>query len=66
MKAAEVLVPPKPEVTPPSLDDEAEAAAPATASTFLDSMQEFSIRLEDIISTYGSAAGVLDKQVTSA
>lgn len=66
VKAAEVLVPPQPEVASPSLDNEAEAAAPPAASTFLDPMEEFSMRLEDIISTYGSAANVLDKQVTSA
>ncbi|XP_041660450.1 beta-taxilin-like isoform X2 [Cheilinus undulatus] len=70
VKAAEVLVP------PPTEDSEVEEAAPLAAcasssspspsssssSDFFDPMEEFSRRLEDIVSTYGSAASVLDKQ----
>ncbi len=64
VKAAEVLVPPQPDV---SEDAAEEAAAPPAAcsspSDFIDPMLEFSRRLEDIISTYGSAASVLDRLV---
>lgn len=68
VKAAEVLVPPQPDVASSSSDTDnagGEAAAPPAASDFLDPMEEFGMRLEDIISTYGAAASVLDKQVTS-
>lgn len=53
LKAAEVPVPPQPAVPSP------EAGAEAS-----DPLGEFNRRLEDIISTYGAAAAVLDQQVT--
>ncbi|XP_031735276.1 beta-taxilin-like isoform X1 [Anarrhichthys ocellatus] len=52
VKAAEVLVPPKP-------DGKAENTEASSSS---DPMEEFKRRLEDIISTHGSAAELLDKQ----
>ncbi|KAM6992823.1 LOW QUALITY PROTEIN: beta-taxilin [Tautogolabrus adspersus] len=63
VKAAKVMVPPQPTE---STEDE-EAAPPAArasspTSDFFDPMEEFNRQLEDIISTYGSAASVLDKQ----
>lgn len=70
VKAAEVLVPPQPDVASSSPDadnTEGEVVAPpavcGSPSDSFDPMEEFSRRLEDIISTYGSAASVLDKQV---
>ncbi len=70
MKAAEVLVPPQPDVAPSSPAAEnaegvvaAPPAACGSSSDYFDPMEEFSKRLEDIISTYGSAASLLDKQV---
>lgn len=72
MKSAEVLLPPQADVAAVSSPDAdvtgGEAAAvPAVpvVSVFLDPMEEFSERLEDIINTYGAAAGVPDEQVTS-
>lgn len=69
VKTAEVLVPPQTDAAAASSPDADvvgdEAAAPPAASDFLDPLEEFSMRLEDIINTYGSAAGVLDEQVTS-
>ncbi|XP_041814708.1 beta-taxilin isoform X1 [Chelmon rostratus] len=69
VKAAEVLVPPQPDVASSSPDadnTEGEVVAPpavcGSPSDSFDPMEEFSRRLEDIISTYGSAASVLDKQ----
>ncbi|XP_075968284.1 beta-taxilin-like isoform X2 [Anarhichas minor] len=52
VKAAEVLVPPK-------SDGKAENTEASSSS---DPMEEFKRRLEDIISTHGSAAELLDKQ----
>ncbi|KAE8286463.1 Beta-taxilin Muscle-derived protein 77 [Larimichthys crocea] len=43
-------------------ESEAPPAACAASSDFFDPMEEFSRRLEDIISTYGSAASVMDRQ----
>lgn len=66
VKAAEVLVSPQSDVVASSPDADsakAEAAAPSAASNFFDPMEEFSRRLKDIISTHGSAASLLDKQV---
>lgn len=60
MKAAEVLMPPQPDM---DAESEAPPAACAASSDFFDPMEEFSRRLEDIISTYGSAASVMDRQV---
>ncbi|XP_008287881.1 gamma-taxilin isoform X2 [Stegastes partitus] len=64
-KAAEVLLPPQPDKASSSLDPESSegeaSAARASASSF-DPLEEFGRRLEDIISTYGSAVGVPDKQ----
>ncbi|KAM7368285.1 hypothetical protein PAMP_014520 [Pampus punctatissimus] len=62
---AKVLVPPQPDIasSPPDADSAAaEAAAPPAASNFFEPMKEFSRRLEAIISTHGSVAGLLDKQ----
>ncbi|KAM7395848.1 hypothetical protein PAMA_007229 [Pampus argenteus] len=61
---AKVLVPqPDMASSPPDADGAAvEAAAPPAASNVFNPMKEFSRRLEAIISTYGSAAGLLDKQ----
>ncbi|XP_023266845.1 beta-taxilin-like isoform X2 [Seriola lalandi dorsalis] len=66
VKTAKVLVPPQPDVA--SLNNEnteGEAARPAargSSSDLCDPMLEFSRRLEDILSTHGSAASLLDKQ----
>ncbi|KAG8011536.1 Beta-taxilin [Nibea albiflora] len=58
VKATEVLVPPQPD-----MDAESEAPpADCASADFFDPMEEFSRRLEDIISTYGSAASVMDRQ----
>lgn len=58
-------MPPQPDKVSPPMDPESSegevAAARSWASSF-DHMEEFHRRLEDIISTYGSAAGLLDKQ----
>ncbi|KAI3363910.1 hypothetical protein L3Q82_001509 [Scortum barcoo] len=68
VKAAEVLVSPQPDVASLSATAESaeglEAAPPAacTSSDCLDPMEEFNRRLEEIISSYGSAGGILDKQ----
>ncbi|XP_070781839.1 alpha-taxilin [Enoplosus armatus] len=69
VKAAELMVSPQPDVAspPPGAENtEGEAAAPPAASGSSSSssnpMEEFSRRLEDIISTYGSAASLLDRQ----
>ncbi|TMS12728.1 Beta-taxilin [Larimichthys crocea] len=59
VKAAEVLMPPQPDM---DAESEAPPAACAASSDFFDPMEEFSRRLEDIISTYGSAASVMDRQ----
>ncbi|XP_044025670.1 gamma-taxilin isoform X1 [Siniperca chuatsi] len=69
VKAAEVMVSPQPDVassSPDAENTEGEVAAPPAAcsssSDFFDPMEEVSRRLEDIISTYGSAASLLHKQ----
>ncbi|XP_040920699.1 beta-taxilin isoform X2 [Toxotes jaculatrix] len=67
VKAAKVLVPPQPDVASPSPADEsaegeAAAAACGPSPDFIDPMLEVSTRLAHIISTYGSAGGLLDKQ----
>ncbi|XP_068199387.1 alpha-taxilin isoform X1 [Antennarius striatus] len=64
LNAADVLAPPQPGVASSSLDGaDGDAEAPPTDSSgFFDPLEEFSQRLDDIISTYGSAAGVLDGQ----
>ncbi|GAA6231662.1 alpha-taxilin-like isoform X1 [Lates japonicus] len=67
VKAAKVLVPPQPDVASSNMDDEhtegeAAAAACGSSSDSFDPMLEFSRRLEDIISTYSSAADLMDKQ----
>lgn len=49
--AAEVVLPPRP--TSPE------------GGAFPDPLEEFNLRLEDIIRTFGSAAAALDSQVTS-
>ncbi|XP_070705430.1 alpha-taxilin isoform X2 [Pempheris klunzingeri] len=72
VKAAEVLVPPQPDVasSPPDAENtgaKVAAAPPAACSSpsdFFDPMEEFSRRLEDIIGTYGCAAALQDKQVS--
>ncbi|XP_060908786.1 beta-taxilin-like isoform X2 [Labrus mixtus] len=63
VKAAKVMVPPQPtestegeEAAPPA------ACASSPSSDCFDPMEEFNRQLEDIISTYGSVASVLDKQ----
>lgn len=66
VKAAEVPVPPQPDKPSSALDpksSEVVEAAAAACADVLDPMKEFGRRLEDIISTYGSAASLLDKQV---
>ncbi|XP_073349408.1 beta-taxilin-like isoform X1 [Pagrus major] len=68
VKTTEVLVPPQSDMesSSSSPDTDGEAAAPPAAcsssSDYINPMEEFSRRLEDIISTYGSAASMLDKQ----
>ncbi|XP_036943426.1 beta-taxilin-like isoform X1 [Acanthopagrus latus] len=68
VKATEVLVPPQSDMASSSSssspDTVGEAAAPPAAcgSSSVNPMEEFNRRLEDIISTYGSAASALDKQ----
>ncbi|KAG7234387.1 hypothetical protein INR49_004853, partial [Caranx melampygus] len=67
VKTAEVLVPPQPDVasaSPHGENTEGEVARPdarGSSSDLVDPMLEFSRRLQDIISTYGSAVGLLDK-----
>ncbi|XP_071772119.2 beta-taxilin isoform X1 [Centroberyx gerrardi] len=56
VKAAEVLAPPQSSCP----DGSAEGQAPPPGPS--DPMEELSRRLEDVISTYGSAASLLDKQ----
>ncbi|KAM9339483.1 beta-taxilin-like isoform 2-T2 [Symphorus nematophorus] len=75
VKAAEVLVPPQPDVASSPDADHTEGAAccasssssPSSSSSssgdFIDPMLEFSRRLEDIISAHGSAASIPDKQL---
>lgn len=67
VKAAEVMVPQPDVADAVNAEGNAAAAAPAAAcgssSDFFDPMEEFSRRLEDIISTHGSAASLPDKQV---
>ncbi|XP_029318465.1 beta-taxilin-like isoform X2 [Cottoperca gobio] len=58
VKAAEVSVPPQADG-----GADGEAAAPPAASSISSPMEEFKRRLEDILSTHGSAAGLLDQQV---
>ncbi|KAK5852538.1 hypothetical protein PBY51_006391 [Eleginops maclovinus] len=55
VKAAELLV-------PPPADAKGEKAAPPAASSSNNPMDEYKRRLEKIISTHGSAAGLLDQQ----
>lgn len=58
VKAAKVLAPPQPEAASSSLDDDS-----TEVEAVFNPMEEFNRRLEDIISTHGSAAGLQDKQV---
>ncbi|XP_023131265.2 alpha-taxilin isoform X1 [Amphiprion ocellaris] len=63
-KAAEVLLPPQPDKMSPPLDpqsSEGEVATSRGCASSFDHMEEFHRRLEDIISTYGSAIGLQDK-----
>ncbi|XP_022619532.1 beta-taxilin-like isoform X2 [Seriola dumerili] len=68
VKTTKVLVPPQPDMASSSLNDEntedevARPAARGSSSDLCDPMLEFSRRLEDILSTHGSAASLLDKQ----
>ncbi|XP_029351613.1 beta-taxilin-like isoform X1 [Echeneis naucrates] len=63
VKTAKMVVPPQPDAASSSLDEgEVAPAARGSASDLFDPMLEFSRRLEDIVSTYGSAAGLLDQQ----
>ncbi|XP_030262058.1 beta-taxilin-like isoform X1 [Sparus aurata] len=68
VKATEVLVPPQSDMASSSSsssspDTDCEAAPPADCgSSSINPIEEFNRRLEDIISTYGSAASALDKQ----
>ncbi|XP_039981032.1 beta-taxilin isoform X2 [Xiphias gladius] len=67
VKAAKVLVPPQPDVATSSPDEEnvegeVSAAACGSSSDFFDPVLEFGRRLEDIISSHGSAASFLDEQ----
>ncbi|XP_049913885.1 alpha-taxilin isoform X1 [Epinephelus moara] len=67
VKAAEVLVPPQPDMDAKNTEGEAAAAPAACGSSsddYINPMEEFSRKLEDIISTHGSAASLLDKQST--
>ncbi|XP_071324057.1 beta-taxilin isoform X1 [Trachinotus anak] len=66
VKTAKVLVSPQSDMASSSPDDEitegeVAPAARGSSSDLFDPMLEFSRRLEDIISTHGSAAGLLDK-----
>ncbi|XP_030577492.1 beta-taxilin isoform X1 [Archocentrus centrarchus] len=68
VEAAEVLVPPQPDEAS-TLDPETSggetAGAPCAAASSpnnLDPMEEFTQRLDDIIHTYGTTTGLLDKQ----
>ncbi|XP_068609763.1 beta-taxilin isoform X1 [Brachionichthys hirsutus] len=63
MKAAAAAPPPQPDAASSSTEGDA-AASPAASSGSRDPLEEFSRRLEDIISTYGPAASVLDRQRT--
>ncbi|XP_071383758.1 alpha-taxilin-like [Centroberyx affinis] len=56
LKAAEVLAPPQSSCPDGSTEGQAPPPGPS------DPMEELSRRLEDVISTYGSAASLLDKQ----
>ncbi|XP_068565226.1 beta-taxilin isoform X2 [Cebidichthys violaceus] len=60
VKAAEVLVPPKPDGK--AENTEASSSSSSSSSDHIDPMEEFKRRLEDIVSTHGSAAELLDKQ----
>lgn len=63
-KAAEVLLPPQPDKMSSPLDpesSESEVETSRSCASSFDHMEEFHRRLEDIISTYGSAIGLQDK-----
>ncbi|KAK2855840.1 hypothetical protein Q5P01_004575 [Channa striata] len=69
VKPAEVLLPPEADVASsspsPSSPRDAESArseAAAASCGDFDPMEEFSRRLEDIVSAYGSASSLLDRQ----
>ncbi|XP_037606391.1 beta-taxilin isoform X2 [Sebastes umbrosus] len=61
VKAAKVLAPPQPDGGAESTTGEV-AAPPAASPSSSDPMEVFRRRLEDIISTHGSAADLLDNQ----
>ncbi|XP_054474537.1 alpha-taxilin [Anoplopoma fimbria] len=62
VKAAEVLVPPQPDGGTKNTKGEVAAPPAASSSDHSNPMSEFKRRLEDIISTHGSAAELLDQQ----
>ncbi|XP_034755758.1 beta-taxilin isoform X2 [Etheostoma cragini] len=63
VKAAEVLAALQPDVNAKNAKGEATAPpAACSASEHSNPMEEFTIRLRDILSTHGSAAGLLDTQ----
>ncbi|XP_067338698.1 beta-taxilin isoform X1 [Channa argus] len=74
MKAANVLVPPEADMVPPpssssssppdadSTQSGAAAAPCGDSSDFFSPMEEFSRRLEDIVTAHGSASSLLDRQ----
>lgn len=59
MKAAELLVPPRPEEAGP------DGGADSASSGSFDPMEEFSRRLQVILRTHGPADVLLDKAVSS-
>ncbi|XP_069028675.1 beta-taxilin isoform X1 [Embiotoca jacksoni] len=60
---AEVLVPPQPDEASSSPDPDGSEGDAAACNSSFNHMEEFSRRLEDIIRTHGSVAGLLDKQI---
>uniref|UniRef100_A0A672GGZ8 Taxilin beta n=1 Tax=Salarias fasciatus TaxID=181472 RepID=A0A672GGZ8_SALFA len=68
-KAAKVLAPPQMDKVSPSLSSEANEGEAATGagstspSNAFDTLEAFGRRLDEIIRTHGSAAGLMDKQV---
>ncbi|XP_041832474.1 alpha-taxilin isoform X1 [Melanotaenia boesemani] len=67
VKAAEVLVPPQPDkassLEPEHSEGGAAAHTSSSSSDTFSAMEEFCRRLQDIVSTHGSAAALLDKQM---
>ncbi|XP_029965971.1 beta-taxilin isoform X2 [Salarias fasciatus] len=67
-KAAKVLAPPQMDKVSPSLSSEANEGEAATGagstspSNAFDTLEAFGRRLDEIIRTHGSAAGLMDKQ----